>query len=112
MKLSDEEKEKIIKILKRYPNKVPLYVEKGKSSKLKDLPKKKYLLPSNMTLGDFMIYIRKQIKLSPNEALFLFINGKLEVNSLKISEIYHREKDENCILHIIYDTENTFGYFD
>ena len=65
-----------------------------------------------MTLGEFMLYIRKQIKLSQNEALFLFINGKLEANSLSMMEIYNREKDENLILHIVYDTENTFGYFD
>ena len=51
------------KIIERYPDRIPIIVEKDKKSKIKDIDKNKFLVPNDMTLGQFMYVIRKRIKL-------------------------------------------------
>lgn len=48
------------KILKKYPDRVPVIVEKAPKSRLKDLDKSKYLVPRELTLGQFYFLIRKR----------------------------------------------------
>ena len=62
----------IFKMIKRYPNKIPIYCFASKNSTLKKLKKNKYLVPDYMTLGQFMVYIRKQINLKETENIFSF----------------------------------------
>lgn len=42
-----------------------------------DIDKKKYLVPSDLTVGQFVYVIRKRIKLSPEKGIFIFINNVL-----------------------------------
>ena len=58
--------------MKKFPDKIPLYVVRQHGSRLNELPKQKYLVPRTMTLGEFSLYIRKQISLSSSQALFFF----------------------------------------
>ena len=65
------------KIIEKYPNRIPIIIEKDKKSKIKDIDKNKFLVPNDMTLGQFMYVIRKRIKLDSSQALFFFINNIL-----------------------------------
>ena len=38
---------------------------------------RRYLVPSDLTVGQFVYVIRKRIKLSPERAIFIFIDNKL-----------------------------------
>merc|ERR1712088_1013047 len=58
------------KIRRKYPNQVPVIVEKAPKARLGDLDKKKYLVPSALTVGQFYFLIRKRISLRPEDALF------------------------------------------
>ena len=50
---------------------------------LPEIDRKKYLAPSDLSVGNFMYVIRKRIKLQPERSLFLFFNDKLlPVNTL------------------------------
>lgn len=40
-----------------------------------DIDKKKYLVPSDLTCGQFVYVIRKRLKLPAEKAIFLFVNG-------------------------------------
>ena len=40
---------------------------------IKDLDKRKYLVPKDLKLADFMYVIRKRMKLSPEKSIFLFL---------------------------------------
>ena len=40
-----------------------------------ELDKKKYLVPSDLTVGQFYFLIRKRIHLRPEDALFFFVNN-------------------------------------
>ena len=49
------------KIRRKYPDRVPVIVEKSPKARIGDLDKKKYLVPSDLTVGQFYFLIRKRI---------------------------------------------------
>ena len=97
------------KIIDKYPDRLPIVVEKSSKSKINDIDKNKYLVPKEMTLGQFLYVIRKRIKLDPSEALFFFVNNILCSNTQNMNEIYNTYKDKDGFLYITYSSENTFG---
>ncbi|KAE8956555.1 hypothetical protein PR001_g31694, partial [Phytophthora rubi] len=46
-------------------------------SDIPDIDKKKFLVPADLTVGQFVYVIRKRIKLSPEKAIFIFVNNVL-----------------------------------
>jgi len=46
------------KIRRKYPDRVPVIVEKSPKARIGDLDKKKYLVPSDLTVGQFYFLIR------------------------------------------------------
>jgi GABA(A) receptor-associated protein len=96
--------------LNKYPDKIPIICEKNKkdtSDKL--LEKKKYLIPSDFTIGQFVYIIRKGLKMPPEQAIYLFVNGTLPSNASIISTLYSKYKDLDNFLYIYYSFENIFG---
>lgn len=73
------------------------------------IDKKKYLVPSDLTVGQFVYVIRKRIKLSPEKAIFIFVDEVLPPTAALMSSIYEEHKDEDGFLYISYSGENTFG---
>jgi GABA(A) receptor-associated protein len=96
-------------IRKKYPTRFPVIVEKDDKTDVPDIDKKKYLVPSDLTVGQFMYVIRKRINLEPEKALFLFINNTLPPIAAMISQIYEQHKNEDGFLYVLYSGENTFG---
>jgi GABA(A) receptor-associated protein len=84
-------------------------VEKAEKSDIPDLDKKKYLVPADLTVGQFVYVIRKRIKLSPEKAIFVFVNNVLPPTAALMSSIYDEHKDDDGFLYIAYSGENTFG---
>ena len=105
----EKRKEESKKILNKYPEKIPIIVEKDKKSKIKDIDKNKYLVPEDLTMAQFLYVVRKRITLSPEEALYCFIDNSLPTTSSTMSTIYHEHKDEDGFLYITYCSENVFG---
>ena len=120
-------------------------------SDIPDIDKHKYLVPSDLTVGQFVCVardagriaaaqarapgdghgaggsadpawcllrpdplapryvIRKRIKLSPEKAIFIFVNNVLPPTAALMSAVYEEHKDEDGFLYISYSGENTFG---
>ena len=76
---------------------------------IKNIDKNKYLVPPDLTIGQFLYVIRKRIKLTPEKSIFLFINNSIPSSSKIISQLYKDHKNEDGFLYIIYSGENTFG---
>jgi GABA(A) receptor-associated protein len=66
------------------------------------IDKKKYLVPSDLTVGQFCYVIRKRIKLTPEKAIFIFVNEVLPPTAALMSSIYEEHKDEDGFLYITY----------
>merc|ERR1712022_101589 len=88
------------RIRSKYPDRIPVICEKADKSDIPDIDKKKYLVPADLTVGQFMYVIRKRIKLSPERAIFIFIRNVIPQQASLMSTIYEEEKDEDGFLYI------------
>eukprot|EP01101_Sappina_pedata_P004244 TRINITY_DN1765_c0_g1_i1.p2 TRINITY_DN1765_c0_g1~~TRINITY_DN1765_c0_g1_i1.p2 ORF type:complete len:125 (-),score=60.71 TRINITY_DN1765_c0_g1_i1:154-528(-) len=106
----EKRKEVSSKILsKYYPHRIPVIVEKAPGKDAPDIDKKKYLVPSDSTVGKFVSEIKKHMKISSEKSIFLFVNNALPPNAVVMSQLYERYKDEDGFLYITYSGESTFG---
>jgi len=97
------------RIKKKYPDRIPVIVEKAQQSNIPDLDKHKYLVPKDITVSQFIYVLRKRVKIKAEEAIFLFINNSLPTSSELMSTIYENNKDEDQFLYATFSGENTFG---
>ena len=106
----DERKLESDKILEKYPDRIPVIVEKSASSSVNDIDKHKYLVPNDLTVGQFIHVIRKRINASAEQGIFIFVKEKIlpQTSSLMITT-YQNYKDNDGFLYMIYSSENTFG---
>ena len=95
--------------MEKYPDRRPIIVEKDFRSDVKEIDKKKYLVPVDLTIGQFIYVIRKRIDLSPEKAMYMFINNVMPPTNALISSMYDQYKGEDGFLMIVYSSENTFG---
>lgn len=93
----------------KYPERVPVIVEKSISSDIQAIDKNKFLAPCDLTLGQFMYIIRRRMKLPPEKALFVFIRNHIPVQSALLSSLYDEYADKDGFLYMTYAGENTFG---
>ena len=104
----NERKVESSKIREKYPDRIPIIVEAG-NTRVPQIDKSKYLVPRDITVGQFLYIIRKRIKLSNDKALFLFVNKILPPTSCLISDIDNNYQDEDGFIYFTYIDENTFG---
>jgi len=97
------------KIRKKYPDRVPVIVEKAPKARIGDLDKKKYLVPSDLTVGQFYFLIRKRIHLRPEDALFFFVNNVIPPTSATMGSLYQEHHEEDFFLYIAYSDESVYG---
>ena len=102
-------KKESISIMKKYPNRIPVIVEKVGSSDIPDIDKHKYLVPSDLTVGQFQFVIRKRVELKPEQAIFFFVNNTLPSTGTLMTILYKEYKDVDGFLYMKYSGENTFG---
>uniref|UniRef100_A0A1I7VLK6 Lgg-1 n=3 Tax=Filarioidea TaxID=6295 RepID=A0A1I7VLK6_LOALO len=97
------------KIRRKYPDRIPVIVEKAPKARLRDLDKKKYLVPSDLTVGQFYFLIRKRIHLRPEDALFFFVNNSIPQTMTTMGQIYQENHEEDLFLYIAYSDESVYG---
>jgi len=97
------------RIRQKYPDRIPVIAEKHDRSDIPDIDKKKYLVPADLTMGQFVYVIRKRIKLLPDAAIFIFVNNTLPPAAALMSQVYKEHKDEDGFLYVTYSGESTFG---
>jgi GABA(A) receptor-associated protein len=107
---TEKRKSEAERIRAKYPDRVPVICEKADRSDIPDIDKKKYLVPADLTVGQFHYVIRKRIKLAPEKALFLFCSNSIPPNAALMSTVYEEQKDEDGFLYIQYSGESTFGH--
>jgi len=99
------------KIRSKYPDRIPVIVEKSpKDNNAPPIDKKKFLVPQDITVGRFVHEIKRHMpKLKAEDAIFLFVHDKLPPTSALMASVYEQSKDEDGFLYITYSGENTFG---
>ena len=98
------------RIKSKYNDRIPIIVTRSKNCNIEKIDKNKFLVPEDLTIGQFLFVIRKRISIKPEESLFLMINGDiLATSSNTIGSTYHDYKDEDGFLYFTYCGENVFG---
>nr|XP_004931347.2 uncharacterized protein LOC101746017 isoform X2 [Bombyx mori] len=107
-------KEEVMAIKSKFPTKIPLIVERyHKERNLPTLDKKKFLVPEDITMSQFLVIIRNRIRVKPNQALYLIINNRSMLSmSLTMAQAYENYGDEDGFLYITYASQEVFGYQD
>ena len=102
--------EESYKVSNKYIDRIPIICEKSSTqTQLPDIDKHKYLVPKDLTLGQFMHVIRKRMNLKAEEAIFLFVSNNIPSSSSIVSDLYNRYKDPDGFLYMQYAKENVFG---
>lgn len=99
-------------IRKSHPDRLPIICERGRfcSNSVPKLDKIKYLLPHDLTVGQFVYVIRKRMNISPSQAIFLLAHNRIISNTETIYSVYQQYHDErDNFLYFFYISENVFG---
>lgn len=102
--------EESYRVIMKYPERIPIICEKSNNANfLPELDKHKYLVPGDLTIGQFIHVIRKRMNLMSEEAIFLFVSNTIPTSSTIMSTLYKRHKDPDGFLYMQYNKENVFG---
>jgi GABA(A) receptor-associated protein len=92
-----------------YPHRVPLKIKPSLNCPKNLKLEKKYLVPKETTLIEFLHILRKQLKLENHQALLLYIKDELPPINKTVEELDNYYKFTSGILEVVYTAENTFG---
>ena len=95
-------------IRQTYPDRIPVICER-KDKRIPELDKKKYLVPFDLTMGQFSFIIRRRLRLSPEKAIFFHFRETLVPLSTSMNFLYDKCSDEDGFLYVLYSGENVFG---
>ena len=97
-----------IRITTKYPSRVPVIIEVV--GDLPEIHKYKYLVPLSSTAGEFLFTLRQRMKVTPDTALFLFVNNKTLVPcSQTMGQVYENHKGKDNFLLMALSGEACFG---
>lgn len=102
-------KEQSDRIRKQYNNRVPIIIWSISDNIC--IKKRKFIVPTDITMGQFLYILRRQIKnVTESEGLFLFIyeSNVLPAMGENISAVFEKH-NENGFLKLTITKENTFG---
>jgi GABA(A) receptor-associated protein len=99
------------RVIEKYPDRLPVICEKSHYTNYDcpDIDKRKYLVPKDLTMGQFLYVIRKRLSVGPEKGLFLFVGYSIPPSTALVSEIYKNYVDDDGFLYITYSFENVFG---
>ena len=98
----------------KYPDRIPVIVDIFPGSDLPTISKRKFLVPNDLHVGQFIHVIRKNIKLGPQQAIFLHIlkadgTSILPPTGMLMSQIHSEYGNQDGFTYLVYTGENTFG---
>ncbi|RXH80060.1 hypothetical protein DVH24_041207 [Malus domestica] len=118
----DERVEESKHIISKYPDRVPVILERYSRTDLPEMEKKKritsnpcflvssrFLVPRDMSVGQFIHILSSRLHLTPGKALFVFVKNTLPQTASRMDSIYETYKEDDGFLYMCYSSEKTFG---
>lgn len=107
-----ERREISAKILRDYPDRCPVIVERGCGTTLPLLGKRKFLAPCTMTNAVFTFNIRRNLNVPPSKGVWLYepmSQLPLAPPQGTVMEFYEQYRSDDGFLYLEYREENIFG---
>jgi GABA(A) receptor-associated protein len=110
----EKRKQDAIRVLERYPDRIPVVVEcentRHSKALLHNLDKQKYLVPKDLTVAQFLYILRRRCKIDSKTGLFIFFNKHLEPAGKFMGDVYlNHHDDDDRFLYATLGGESTFG---
>uniref|UniRef100_A0A674NHY9 Microtubule-associated protein 1 light chain 3 gamma n=1 Tax=Takifugu rubripes TaxID=31033 RepID=A0A674NHY9_TAKRU len=104
-------KQEVAGIRSKFPNKVPVIIERYEGEKyLPPLDKTKFLVPHELTMTQFVTIIRNRMALLPTQAFYLLVNNSgLASMALTMAQVYRDHQDDDGFLYMTYASQEMFG---
>ncbi|XP_052655277.1 microtubule-associated proteins 1A/1B light chain 3C-like isoform X2 [Harpia harpyja] len=95
----------------KYPNKIPVVVERYQKEKtLPPLNRTKFLVSQDLPLSQFAVTLRTRLCLTSSQTFYLLVNNKgLPNMAITMQELYRDNKDEDGFLYLTYASQEMFG---
>ncbi|CAD8104593.1 unnamed protein product [Paramecium primaurelia] len=108
----EERKKRVQEQLAKYPEMIPIIVEKIPGCKLPQLQKVKFLVNSSFSFNEFKNTIKKKLNLDEKTStLFMYCGKSLMNEHDKLRNIYDQYKDpDDGFLYLQYADAETFGF--
>ena len=97
------------RIRRKYPDRCCVIVTRALRGTAPEIDRHKYLVPGDLTVGQFIYVVRRRIKVHSEKAIFMFVGNTLPPTSGLMADLYQEKKDADGFLYLTYDSENTFG---
>jgi GABA(A) receptor-associated protein len=100
------------RIREKYEARVPIIVTRSNTEKIiPEISRRKFLVPKDLSMAQFLYVIRKRISLSSDKSLYLFVgeSSNLVPSSQTVGQIDHDYRDDDGYVYIQYSGESTFG---
>ena len=111
-KILESKEKNFDNIIKKYPDKVLLYVTLDNTLE-NNLPKDKFLVPKDITFGEFCVNLKKYITLKSSAEGLCYLIGDQENIIPRMNEninyLYQKYKNSNSVLYVMVCKENIFG---
>jgi hypothetical protein len=108
----NDRKNKCNLLLLKYPDKIPVILEKSKVDKyLPKIDKSKLLVSQDMTISNIIKLLKSNLKINENTSIYIVVSKKnvMVSGSQSIFSIYQDHKNDDGFLYLEYCTENVFG---
>lgn len=93
----------------KYPERVPVIIEKVHGTFVNEMDKKKFLIPSEISMSQLVWIIRKRVHMEPERALYIYVGKTMPLASASLGQVYEQHQDEDGFLYVAYSSETTFG---
>lgn len=98
----------VSKILRKYPDKVPVIFTPSDGAP--NIDKRKFIMPRDLMVSQLTYIVRQKVKLDPEKGMYIFFGkNNIASSNMLLSEVYERYRDKDGVLYATYSIENTFG---
>ena len=104
-----DERTRALKVLQKYPGRAMVVMYHDGRAETPLLKRTKFVCPSELSVAQLMVILRKNVHLDSSQALFVFYQNLLLPGNTTLAQARASHGDLDGILHLTYSCESSFG---
>lgn len=98
------------KIMKLFPGKVPIILERySKETELPLLDKPRILVSEDTSISSILMFIRKRLQIKDTQSIYLVVDNIMVTPTTAIFELSHYNQSDDGFVYLTYASQNVFG---